>query len=61
MAKTPARHNEPRIVTIQAMTEFTPYGARFAGRRKMPEPIMFPTTSASATAKPSWRGGDVGW
>src|SRR5881392_744806 len=27
----------------------------------MPEPIMLPTTSASAIAKPSCRGGDEGW
>src|SRR5437868_8384821 len=51
---------EPPMVNSQPMIALSPNGARLAGKRKMPEPIMLPTTSASAIPKPSWRGGDVG-
>jgi hypothetical protein len=45
----------PVAVKPQATTLFNPYGASDAGNRKMPEPIMLPTTNAAHIQKPSLR------
>src|SRR6185295_16152936 len=60
IANTAAMQIEPPMVNSHPIIALGPNGARLAGKRKMPDPIMLPTTSASAIPKPSWRGGDVG-
>src|SRR5262245_57937193 len=42
----------PSDVTTQPAREMGPKAAREAGSRKMPEPIMLPTTSAVQAASP---------
>ena len=51
-ANTPAIHSVPEMVTIQPNTEFHPSGARLAGSKNTPDPIMLPMTSASAIHSP---------
>ena len=45
-------HKVPEMVTIQPNTEFHPSGARLAGSKNTPDPIMLPITSASAIHSP---------
>lgn len=45
----------PPILTPQAAVPVQPYGAKLIGIRKMPDPIMPPTTSAVAVQKPNGR------
>ena len=54
-ARTWARHNAPAMVMIQPNTAFQPNGARLAGKRNTPEPIMLPMTSATVIHRPSLR------
>jgi hypothetical protein len=48
---------EPAAVRTQPARLNPPYVASDAGRRKTPEPIMFPITIATADHKPSTRVG----
>ena len=50
-----ARHSAPPIVITQPMSAFGPSGARLTGSRKMPEPMIVPTTSALVIQRPSCR------
>ena len=54
-ANTTAKTIAPAAVSSQAHTLFRPYGASEAGSRKMPEPMMLPTTMATHIEKPSCR------
>ena len=47
----------PAMPTIHAATPVQPNEANAEGTRKMPEPIMPPTTSAVAVQKPNGRAG----
>ena len=43
------------MVSSQPQAALAPNGARLAGSRNTPAPMMLPTTSAAAIQKPSWR------
>ena len=51
--KITASTSAPSEVTVQPTSEIGPKAASEAGRRKMPEPIMLPTTSAVQATSPS--------
>jgi hypothetical protein len=53
--KTDATHNAPDTVITQPITEFHPKGARLAGSKNTPDPIMLPMTKASAIQNPIGR------
>jgi hypothetical protein len=50
--KTDATHNAPETVITQPITEFHPKGARLAGSKNTPDPIMLPMTKASVIQNP---------
>src|SRR5690606_9324301 len=54
-AKVTASSSAPHRVMPQPIRLAAPYGARVAGNRKVPEPIMLPTTRAVVDQKPSGR------
>src|SRR5689334_11155764 len=54
---TTARHRQPAIVSSHPQAALAPNGARLAGSRNTPAPMMLPTTRAAAIQNPSWRAG----
>src|SRR5690606_8200570 len=54
-AKVTASSSAPHRVMPQPIRLAAPYGAKVAGNRKVPEPIMLPTTRAVVDQKPSGR------
>src|SRR5262249_47119417 len=54
-ANTSAMAIAPSDVSTHATSANFPYGASEEGSRKMPEPIMLPTTSATHAMRPSSR------
>src|SRR5690606_13020231 len=54
-AMTKASASAPAMVIAQPATPFQPNGARLAGRRNTPDPIILPMTSAMHIERPSLR------
>ena len=54
-AMTKASTSDPAMVNIQPATASQPKGARLAGSRNTPDPIILPITSAMQAARPSVR------
>src|SRR6476619_3682573 len=54
-ANTRASITQPTTVTSQPIMALKPYGASDAGNRKIPMPMVLPTTSAVHIQKPSLR------
>jgi hypothetical protein len=58
--KTSASSTAPVVLTSQPTTLMPPYNASEAGSRKIPDPIMLPTTRAVLVHRPRLRGWAVG-
>src|SRR3546814_634359 len=56
-AMTKASASAPAIVIAHPATPFQPNGARLAGSRNTPDPIILPMTSAMPIERPSLRPG----
>src|SRR3546814_16418473 len=54
---TKASASAPAIVIAHPATPFQPKGARLAGSRNTPDPIILPMTSAMHIVRPSLRPG----
>ena len=54
-AMTKASTSDPAMVNTHPATASQPKGARLAGSRKTPDPIILPMTSAMQAARPSVR------
>ena len=54
-ANTKAKHNAPTAVANQPKILMDPIAPKFAGKKKIPVPIILPTTKDVAVQKPNIR------